>query len=291
LSRRILARAAGALVLCAALASPALTRPRTRHPDAVAAASIAPTFVMPHLDYRGGRILDQVHVVPVLWGPNVFADAKAQLGPFYQALVQSSLYDFLGEYSTVTQPHGTNQTMGPGTAGPLVTITPLNTSKVISDSNIASEIVGQITAGALPAPGDQTIYMVHFPPGMTLALGSVKDCSVPQGQFCAYHSGGAYQGKVFYFGAMADLSSGTCASVCGSSQLPIENLTSTASHEYTEAITDPSDNSTWFDTPPNPPLPGDPSAHAEIGDICANILDDEAPFTAGANTFHLQREW
>src|SRR4051794_37269093 len=53
------------------------------------------------LKYYGGRVISNVEIVAVFWGPNVDAMVVSQIGAFYSAIVKSSYIDWLTEYDTI----------------------------------------------------------------------------------------------------------------------------------------------------------------------------------------------
>src|SRR5512140_1345006 len=63
-------------------------------------APVTTASANPHLNYYGGRILDQVKVYAVNWGPNVNATVQAKIGGFYGAITGSAMFDWLSEYDT-----------------------------------------------------------------------------------------------------------------------------------------------------------------------------------------------
>jgi hypothetical protein len=246
---------------------------------------------LPQLRYQpGGKVMDHVKVVPVLWGPNVLAEVRANIGPFYKTVVTSSFFDYLSEYNTV-RANGSQQTIGTGTAVDPVTITPSNPSSTISEVDVQTELTAQIAAGALPTPDLNTLYMVHFPPGVTLTLGGDADCSEPTSAgFCAYHSSSKGAGQLYRYGAMPDVSTGDCLTLCTTTPRPaFDVLTLNASHELFEAITDPDQSAmAWNDAQPADKV----SSHAEIGDICAYVHNDGASISSlSGETYVVQREW
>ncbi len=72
------------------------------------AAPIPAAAANPHLNYYGGRILDQVKVWSVNWGPSVNATVKNGVPGFYGAITSSAMFDWLTEYDTNIS-GGTNQ--------------------------------------------------------------------------------------------------------------------------------------------------------------------------------------
>ncbi len=193
------------LVLAAAtLAAPAWAK-KPMH----AAASVGPDAVCTvnynvtgNIPYRGGAVIANVQAVPVFWGANVSAAIQAWAEGYLSTLTNSAHMDLLAEYSTVGHAGGSNQTIGRGTAGPGVVITPSIRGTTINDANsqIATEIEEQITAGHLPAPvrdaqgNPNTIYVVFFPPGTTVNDGTGNSCA----DFCAYHGAGGQNSDIIY---------------------------------------------------------------------------------------------
>lgn len=244
---------------------------------------------MPNLLYKGGHIISNVQVVPVLWGPDVYAETQQRIGDFYKTLVVSSYFDSINEYDT-TRSNGTMQTFGMGTSDKVYTITPINQNGTLGENDLAGEIAAQVMAGVLPPPNNNTLYMLHFAPNFTLTNSGGSDCSQPNGQFCAYHSNGHIGAQIFRFGAMPDMSQGGCTMGCASNPnlTPFEVLTDNASHEFDEAITDPDNATGWYDGQPTDPV----TMHAENGDICANLFDDSATIPDGdGGVYYVQREW
>jgi MYXO-CTERM domain-containing protein len=232
-------------------------------PDAVCAVNFRATG---NITYRGGAVVANVHAVPVFWTASVDPAIQAWAEGYLAALTDSVHMDLLAEYSTVGLTRGTNQTIGRGTAGPGVVITPSVRGTTISDSNsqIATEIERQIAAGHLPAPvrdaagHPNTIYMVFFPPGTTINDGTGNSCSA----FCAYHGAGGQNSDIIYavipdMGPTSKCNMG-CSDACTTDVVGVS--VGSVSHELAEAITDPVNG--WF----NPTSPNG----SEIGDICSS---------------------
>ena len=84
----------------------------------------------------------------------------------------------LTQYNTPVS-GGTGQTFGNGTFDGLFQIVPSagNNGSTITDAQIQSELLAQITGGHLPAPvldaagNPNTLYMIFFPPGKTITQG------------------------------------------------------------------------------------------------------------------------
>ena len=150
-----------------------------------------------HLTYFGGPVISNVHVVQVLYGSGsynaqVAGTATPSMGNFFSDLLgtSSGYITLLSQYNTPAS-GGTNQTIGNGTFDGLFQIVPSagNNGSTISDTQIQSELLSQITAGHLPAPildaagNVNTLYMIFFPPGKTITQGGSSSCVA--GGFCA----------------------------------------------------------------------------------------------------------
>jgi hypothetical protein len=239
-----------------------------------------------NLQYFGGPVISTAKVYAVYWGPKVDGTVKAGIGNFYKALVTSDHMDWLTEYKTnltgVNGHGGSNQDIGRGTYGGEFTIAPKNTSNNLQDKDVQNELEAQVAANALPVPDDNTLYMIHFPPGVKITVDGQSSCSA----FCAYHEGFVSQklGNMFY-GVMPDLGSGACSFGCGFGGSAFDSTTIVSSHEATEAITDP------FPTPgssPAYPQAWNTTDGSEIGDLCA---ESTAKVVSPSRTYNIQGEY
>jgi hypothetical protein len=257
----------GASAETAAAAAPTFLHGESMTPWAPTGDSLGTT-------YSGGRVLGDVQVVAVFWGPNVSPTITSGIGGFYSAYVAASQIGWMCEYNTQTQ------SIGSGSFAGNFTITPtVNTGTSITDANIQDELAGQINAGHLPAPNANTIYMVHFPPGTTITSSSGTSCV----QFCAYHDAATRtingSSTTFPYAVIPDFTQ-DCTG-CGD-RSAFDNLSKSASHELAEAITDAVPPTGWT------------NADGEIGDPCNfHTLGDAAyyNFTSGGTTYAAQLEW
>src|SRR5215471_15924254 len=252
-----------------------------------------------HLSYFGGPVISNVHVVQVLYGSGsynaqVAGTTNPTMGQFYGDLTgtNSGYTSLLTQYNT-TVSGGTNQTIGNGTFDGLFQIVPSagNNGSTISDTQIQSELLAQITAGHLPAPvldaagNVNTLYMIFFPPGKTITQGGSSSCV--GGGFCAYHgtTSTLLNGKNVLYGVMPDMQSGLCSTGgCGNGGV-FGNYTSVTSHELTEAITDAD---VGIATTFAPPLAWYDQVNGEIGDICNG---QQGSYTANGTTYTIQLEF
>ena len=241
-----------------------------------------------NLLYYGGMVLTHVKVTAVFWGQGVNADIQTGIGGFYTSVVNSTYLDWMSEYNTnvkaVDGRDGTNQSIGRGSYSGSVTITPANANTTVSDADVRNELARQIADKKLPAPDENSIYMIHFPPGITI---TASDGSVSCQRFCGYHDGfkdTASASDIFY-AILPDVASGACSFGCGSDGNSFNNETSIASHELLEAVTDP------FPTPgdkPAFPQAWNTTDGQEIGDLCAQI---NTTLTTANRTYVLQQQW
>src|SRR5262249_20132514 len=140
----------------------------------------------------------------VFWKSTV--NNQTQLNNFYSAVTRSAYFTWLTEYNT-TSPR---QTIGFGSLARSVVDSGSPTSSRISDAQIQAEISRLIGAGTVPAPDANTLYMVHFPAGVTITQGGSTSCV----QFCAYHGTFRRNNINVYYGVIPDMSGG-CARGCG----------------------------------------------------------------------------
>lgn len=258
-----------------------------------------------HMFYFGGPVISNVHLVQVLYGTgnylsNVSSTVAPSVASFFTDLTQSSYFDMLAEYNTqgvVPTDAGpsSNQSIGHGFFDGQFTITPsaANDGATITDSQIQSELLAQVSAGHLPAPvldaqgNNNTIYMVYFPAGKTISLSpGVTSCT--RGGFCAYHNStsATFATHSLLYGVIPDMQApSACSTGCGS-PIPFDNVTIVTSHELSETVTDADVGQAtsfgrplgWFD----------PNTGAEIGDVCTAL---PATITVNSNTYSVQQEW
>jgi uncharacterized repeat protein (TIGR01451 family) len=256
-----------------------------------------------HLTYFGGPVISNVHVIAVFWGPNINPAITAGIGQFFTDITSSRYYDLLSEYNTTgiigaaVPAISSNQVIGHGQFDGGITITPSicpgPTACTISDAQIAAELASQVAAGHLPQPlsdnqgNINSFYMVYFPPGVTITLGTARSCV----QFCAYHSNTpstALLPKLVPYGVEPDfVPPSGCANGCGGNAAMFDNVTEVTSHELFEAVTDalvgsvvgntPVPPLAWYDFPPD---------LGEISDLC---VGQGATVPAGNTTYVIQK--
>lgn len=256
-----------------------------RLPGKQLASPLAP--VGAQLSYYGGRVVSNAQVVVVLWGsgnflPQIAGNASPGITDFYSGVLNSSYLDWLsGEYDTqglsVVGTPGTNQVIGRGSLVGSYRIVPATTGATgttVDDTAIQAELAAQIAAGHLPAPevdaagNNNSYYAVFFPAGISITMsGSPGSCV--SGGFCAYHGTSQTALGEIYYGVQPDFQPPSlCATGCGGSTA-FNNVTSVASHELTETLTDAE---VGFATAGAPPLGWyDLTLNQEIGDLCNQL--------------------
>jgi len=226
------------------------------HPHVRDAA--APT---PHLSYRGGPLLASVEVFSIFWGAAWEDPANSalvqQINSFFDFILASSLIDQLAEYSVPGKAIGRGVLLGTNT------FTASDPGKSVTDSAIQKFLQSQISSKTFPEPTPNSLYFLFLPPGTQVKQGSSGSCK----DFCGYHESTA-AGDLFY----AVMPFPNCSGCLGGLQT-FEALTSTSSHELSEAITDPIPGQGWYD-----------DNNGEIGDICAWKTKQLGDFT-------IQLEW
>ena len=252
-----------------------------------------------HLSYFGGPIITNVQVIQVLYGSGSYNSQVAgttspTMGNFFADFTGSGsgLVSLLTQYNTNIS-GGTNQVFGFGSFGGLFQIVPSagNNGSTISDTQIQSELLAQITAGHLPAPTNDaagnpnTLYMIYFPPGKTITQGGSSSCV--GGGFCAYHgtTSSTLNSKHVLYGVLPDMQAGSgCSTGCGTSTT-FGNYTSVTSHELVEALTDAD---VGIATTFGPPLAWYDMTNGEIGDICNA---QQGSYVANGTTYTVQLEF
>lgn len=282
---------AAALLPTALFAAPHMQPLRSQEQGAVSQFSSAAAPANAYLFYYGGPVISNVKVVPVMWNSSVPSDVQSTMPNFYAAVTNSTFWSFLSEYDTNILDYGgaqgTNQHIGPGTATKAIVLTPSITATAITDAQIQSEIQHQISIGKLPAPDANTLYMVHYPAGMSISMpdgngGTAASCK----QFCAYHGTIAGSPNIYY-GTIPNVTTDGCELGCGPVGGGINNETMVSSHELVEATTD---SAVGLATNNAPPLGWyDPQGQdGEIGDICNA---SQGTITANGQSWTVQAEW
>lgn len=200
----------------------------------------------PHLTYRNGPLLAAVEVFTIFWGAG-WEKAPAshlisQVNDFFTYILTSSLMGQLSEYSVP------GKTIGHGKFVGTLSITAPVLKTSVSDAAIQHMLQHLIaTDSSVPQPSPDTLYFIYIQPGTKVVQGGSASCT----SFCGYHND--ISGRIFY----AVMPYPGCSGCTGSMDV-FAALTSTSSHELSEAITDAIPGQGWYD-----------DSNGEIGDICA----------------------
>jgi hypothetical protein len=165
----------------------------------------------------------------------------AKVNEFFDYVLTSQLMDQLGEYSVP------GKTIGHGSRIGTTVLTSPAPGTAVQDSAIQQLLQREISAGTLPANNANTLYFLFLPKGAKVFQGNSASCQ----SFCGYHD--TFANNIYY----AVMPYPGCAGCLGGLP-PLDALTSTTSHELSEAITDPVPGQGWYD-----------DNNGEIGDICA----------------------
>jgi len=157
-----------------------------------------------HLTYYGGPVISNVKVFTIFWGGAGAVTTSSQLNGFYTGVTNSPYFDWLSEYDTPSQNIGRGAFIGSYS----YTGAPTGT---IDDTQIQAQLVNLIKAGSVPAEDGNTLYMIHFAPGISITQGGQQSCV----QFCAYHGTTTNGSQDVYYGVIPD-QGGSCAGGCGS---------------------------------------------------------------------------
>jgi hypothetical protein len=235
------------------------------------------------LTYYGGPVAHSMNAVLVSWGPDVrsaYTDPTSGDPGLLRYLASASgspsdIGGVLAQYMDATGSNSANRFSYTGALqiNPSVAATPPGT---VQDSDIQSELAGDIGSGTLPAPagdGMSTIYVVLFPPGDDVCQGGT--CANSGSGFCAYHSSFQVPGsstQVLYAAIVDDGPGTPNYGYCGPSTDDVANQTDVVSHELAETINDPlvAESSGY-----GPPLGWYNESLGEIADICVGS-DEQA---------------
>jgi hypothetical protein len=254
----------------------AAARPGARRPGAAGTPGTV-CQDMVKLAYGNGPLMQHVKVVDVFWSPGY--KYKAMLESFYKSILQSAYFDWLIEYNTTSYKIGRGSfvtSFEDTNPAPAVTAT---VTTVNPETYLKSLLA---TAGKLPPPDDDTIYIMYFPDRIDPTDGQGSSCVQPMGDYCAYHASyvdGA--GQLIRYAVMPDMDAAGCSGGCGPVGFP--SVTDVSSHELIEAVTDPDNGTGWLD-----PNPSQSLNCGEIGDICAVGGSMEIGLVGG---FSVQKEW
>ena len=205
------------------------SRPTSPTPEAApgptAVRDVAPTSTvypaphpsMPQIPRNGGAVLHDPLIVSITFAGDAWA-------PQIQAFGEQ--VGSLDWWTTVHAGYG----VGPARSAGHVAI-PAAAPASISDGDVERWVAARIGDGTLPAPTDQTIYTIYYPQTTTVTLPDVGGAAASCQVFLGYHS----TFNLTYGGQIVPV----VYAVINRCSADLDQLTVTASHELTEASTDP----------------------------------------------------
>jgi hypothetical protein len=173
--------------------------------------------------------------------------------------------------------------------GPLSAITGVTLSEAapttIADADLQLWLAREIAAKTVPAPDENTIYVIYYPQGTVVTMGSGADLGSLCTDFQGYHDNLATSaGTLVAYGVV-----GRCPSAAPN-VAEIDQVTAEASHEIIEAATDPYPTSNPAFIELDMEDQGwELVAGPEIGDMCA--ANPDAFFVPPGMTNLVQRVW
>ncbi len=249
--------------------------------SADASATVRRAAGTPHLSYYGGHVLRAVRVVVVVWGSGTYLSQVTRAGTpniatFFDGIARSPYLDWLREYDTPTEHIRRGSLVGRYRIVPAAA----DDRNTVDDvANIRPELVAQIRAGHLPAPDPNTVYALFFRNGQVVTQGGGDSNTA----FCAYHHTVRFSTtRTIRYAVLPATAAG---SHCGHSTA-FGNLTTAASHELVEAITDPD---VGLARRLGPPLSWYDALYGEIGDICHGL--QTLVQGADGRSYVVQRQW
>lgn len=186
-------------------------------PDVVSSSVYpAPHPSMPQIPKNGGVVLHDPVIVTITFAGDPWESKLVSLGEQVGGL---------SWWSTVHDGYGVRQAR----SGGHVTIADQPASR-ISDAAVERWLASRIADGTLPAPTDQHIYTIYYPRSTTVTLngeGGGASCQV----FLGYHSTITVSSR----GQAIPIA----YAVINRCSDRVDDVTTTASHEFSEAATDP----------------------------------------------------
>lgn len=223
----------------------------------------------PDLVNHGGKVLDKMNVAPIYYGSywgTAAGKADAQyLDGFAKDILHSKYMSVLGQYGA-----GGGDLLGSDTVAK-------KAPKTFTEKTIQSIVKAQLKSGAVKQEDGETVYTVYLPPGAVL---KAPDGSTSKQGLGGYHGSFDYNGKKVYYAAICYSQGSNGIDFDGKAR---DNVSITASHELSEAATDPDVNNGtlgWYD-----------DQYGEIGDIPINMGTPLAQVYGRVDGYAVQKEW
>lgn len=225
----------------------------------------------PQVVAAGGPVLGSPRLVPIVFDGDTWS---SQLGAFTDTFASSAAADY---WKATTAEYG----VGPLRSAPLITLheTPPAT---LTNDEILTWLAGKLDgAHELGKPDPSAIYTIFYPSTTKITLAPGYESCV---QFGAYHEEAtAPTGEKVAYAVIPRCPPFTAALT------DFEELTSSTSHEWIEAVTDPFGQSTpaYAMTDPDT-LVWNLWPLGEVGDLCAQ---ESAAFFKASFGYYVQRTW
>ncbi len=220
---------------------------------------------IPQVPFNGGKVMGQVSLVTITFDSDTF---RTKLEAFANTVGTSAWWDTVragycdnkGTCVGHATPHPTKPTVHLPTSSLATSYT-----DAVAGGTIGTLIDSGIKKGTFPAPTPDTLYLLYFPASVTItagdpATGAITSCK----EFDGYHTMMTSSGVTFPYAIIARCPSGS------GSQVDLDAVTLTSSHELAEAASDP-----FYDTNGNTGFMSRgedawdfPGGGGEIGDRC-----------------------
>lgn len=225
----------------------------------------------PKLTFYGGRILEDPKFVSLYvgsyWNTTKGKEERSVINRCSQSIPS-------GTHATVWEEYGVNPGEFVGSA-----VIPLQRApKVVSEKDIQSLVAKGIKASRDFTPDGNTVFTVFLPPGSVLVHGSADSRRGLGGFHGSYID--QTNRKPVYYSAIVYADKGNGVPFTSD---PIDNMTIAASHEWTEAVTDPDVNRAklgWYD-----------KRFGEIGDIPISMGNKLSSLWGRLDGCAVQKEW
>jgi hypothetical protein len=233
----------------------------------------APHPPMPQVISAGGPVMAAPKIVEITFQGDTL---QGDIDSFMQQFANATAY-----WKGATAEYG---------VGPLTAVTSVALAETaaanLSDSAVQTWLKEKILMGQVPAADENTIYMIYYPQGTTVTMGTGSLCGMTDANdFQGYHDDFAISAGKYVTYAIA----GRCPSpVAG---LPeIDEVSAEASHELVEAATDPlpTDNPAYIAVDADH-LVWELISGPEVADMCA--ANPDAFFTPPGISDLVQRVW
>jgi hypothetical protein len=214
--------------------------------------------------YHGGPLISNAKVDTLFLGSNPL---MGQINTFMASIIQSPYIDMLAQYG-----------VGRGSYQRTYDLT--FSSSNISDAQIQTYLETEVSLSRLDQPTANTLYFVYTPPGTYVSTSFGSSVTA----FLGYHSTFVTGSGARYNYAVVPYPSAPNATLPSSWGLTqFQDVTAVSSHELAEAITDPTSQGWYSNTPTTYGI--------EIGDIALTEYNYTKDVVGALNGYTVQREW